>query len=356
MHKIFLGLLLPIVLASWGCTSGQPTQGAGSFPVGTPVEIEAPLGLPPVLIPAGNPPTVETISLGRRLYYDPMLSVDDTVACASCHHPDFGFTDGKPVSEGVNGQKGGRNAPTVFNVAYFTTQFWDGRAPNLEKQAEGPVQNPIEMAHTLEGVEQKLSVDASYRADFEEAFGPGPITYEKVEKAIASFERTVISGNSPFDRYFYSGDETTLSEAAKRGLEIFRNPQKGNCTACHPIGLFTDNQFHNIGVGVDDQGELTDVGRYEVSKNEADRGAFKTPSLRNIALTAPYMHDGGLKTLKEVVDFYIGGGNSNPHLDPQLKVLTPTTETGEVNWSGADLEAFLEALTGELPSNVGPLD
>ncbi len=356
MHKIFLGLLLPIVLASWGCTSGQPTQGAGSFPIGTPVEIEAPLGLPPVLIPAGNPPTVETISLGRRLYYDPMLSVDDTVACASCHHPDFGFTDGKPVSEGVNGQKGGRNAPTVFNVAYFTTQFWDGRAPNLEKQAEGPVQNPIEMAHTLEGVEQKLSVDASYRADFEEAFGPGPITYEKVEKAIASFERTVISGNSPFDRYFYSGDETTLSEAAKRGLEIFRNPQKGNCTACHPIGLFTDNQFHNIGVGVDDQGELTDVGRYEVSKNEADRGAFKTPSLRNIALTAPYMHDGGLKTLKEVVDFYIGGGNSNPHLDPQLKVLTPTTETGEVNWSGADLEAFLEALTGELPSNVGPLD
>ena len=356
MHRIFLGLLFPVVLASWGCPSGTPTQGAGSFPIGTPVEIEAPLGLPPVLIPADNPPTAETISLGRRLYYDPMLSVDDTVACASCHHPDFGFTDGKPVSEGVNGQKGGRNAPTVFNVAYFATQFWDGRAPNLEKQAEGPVQNPIEMAHTLEGVEQKLTADPTYQAEFEKAFGPGPITYAKVEKAIASFERTVISGNSPFDRYFYGGDETALSEAAKRGLEILRNPQKGNCTACHPIGLFTDNQFHNIGVGVDDQGELTDLGRYEVSKNEADRGAFKTPSLRNIALTAPYMHDGSLKTLKEVVDFYIGGGNSNPHLDLQLKVLTPTTETGEVNWSGADLEAFLEALTGEIPPNVGPLD
>jgi cytochrome c peroxidase len=285
-----------------------------------------------------------------------MLSVDDTVACASCHHPDFGFTDGKPVSEGVNGQKGGRNAPTVFNVAYFATQFWDGRSPNLENQAEGPVQNPIEMAHTLEGVEQKLTADPTYQAEFEKAFGPGAITYEKVEKAIASFERTVISGNSPFDRYFYGGDETALSEAAKRGLEILRDPEKGNCTACHPIGLFTDNQFHNIGVGVDDRGELTDVGRYEVSKNEADRGAFKTPSLRNIALTAPYMHDGSLKTLKEVVDFYIGGGNSNPHLDPQLKVLTPTTETGQVNWSGADLEAFLEALTGEIPPNVGPLD
>ncbi len=314
------------------------------------------MGLPPVLIPADNPPTAETISLGRRLYYDPMLSVDDTVACSSCHHPDFGFSDGKQVSEGVNGQKGGRNAPTVFNSAYYATQFWDGRASNLEKQAEGPVQNPIEMAHTLEGVEKKLSADPTYRADFEEAFGAGPITYEMVEKAIASFERTVISGNSPFDRYFYAGDETALSEAAKLGLEIFRDPQKGNCTACHPIGLFTDNQFHNIGVGVDDQGELSDLGRYEVTKKDSDRGAFKTPSLRNIALTAPYMHDGSLKTLKEVVDFYIGGGNSNPHLDPQLNVLTPTTETGEVNWSGADLEAFLEALTGEVPPNVGPLD
>ncbi|MCH8016341.1 MAG: cytochrome-c peroxidase [Acidobacteria bacterium] len=353
-HKIFLGFLIPIVLGSWGCQG--PTEGAGSVPIGTPVEIEAPLGLPPVLIPADNPPTAETISLGRRLYYDPMLSVDDTVACASCHHPDFGFTDGKPVSEGVNGQKGGRNAPTVFNVAYSTTQFWDGRSPNLENQAEGPVQNPIEMAHTLEGVEQKLTADPTYQAEFEKAFGPGPITYEKVEKAIASFERTVISGNSPFDRYFYGGDETALSEAAKRGLEILRDPQKGNCTACHPIGLFTDNQFHNIGVGVDDQGELTDLGRYEVTKKDSDRGAFKTPSLRNIALTGPYMHDGSLKTLKEVVDFYIGGGNSNPHLDPQLKVLTPTTETGEVNWSGADLEAFLEALTGEIPPNLGPLN
>ena len=226
----------------------------------------------------------------------------------------------------------------------------------FEGSSEGPVQNPIEMAHTLEGVEQKLTADPTYQAEFEKAFGPGPITYAKVEKASASFERTVISGNSPFDRYFYGGDETALSEAAKRGLEISRDPMKGNCTACHPIGLFTDNQFHNIGVGVDDQGELTDLGRYEVSKNEADRGAFKTPSLRNIALTAPYMHDGSLKTLKEVVDFYIGGGNSNPHLDPQLKVLTPTTETGAVNWSGADLEAFLEALTGEIPPNVGPLD
>ena len=138
-----------------------------AMPRGTPIEVRAPLGLPPVPIPAGNPATAETIELGRRLYYDPLLSVDNTVACASCHHPDFGFTDGKQFSEGVGGQKGGRNAPTVFNAAYYTTQFWDGRASSLEKQAEGPVENPIEMANTLEAVEKKLTADASYRAAFE---------------------------------------------------------------------------------------------------------------------------------------------------------------------------------------------
>ena len=234
------------------------------------------------------------MALGRKLYYDPLLSVDGTIACASCHHPDTGFADGKPVSEDVGGQKGGRSTPSVFNAAYYTTQFWDGRAAHLEEQARGPVSNPIEMAHTLEGAVDKLSADATYRKDFEKAFGPGPITYEMVEKSIASFERTVISGDSPFDRYFYGGDETALSEAARRGLDGFRDPQRGNCTACHVLGLFTDNQFHNLGVGLDETGELTDVGRYEVTKQDSDRGTFKTVSLRNIALTAPYMHDGRL--------------------------------------------------------------
>ena len=198
--------------------------------------------------------------------------------------------------------------------------------------------------------------DASYREAFQEAFGPGPITYDRVARSIASFERTVISGNSPFDRYFYGGDENALSQEARRGLEIFRNPDQGNCTACHPMGLFTDNQFHNIGVGVNDEGELTDLGRSEVTERDGDRGAFKTPSLRNVALSAPYMHDGSLQTLREVVDFYVGGGNSNAHLDPQLKVLTPTSPTGNVNWSRDDLVAFLEALSGEIPPHVGPPD
>ncbi len=320
-------------------------------PRGSPVQIAGPLGLPPVPIPADNPPTVETIALGRKLYYDPTLSVDNTVGCASCHSPDHGFSDGKQFSVGVKGQKGGRNAPTVLNAAYYTLQFWDGRAPSLEKQAEGPVQNPVEMAHTLGGVEKKLNANATYRAEFEKAFGPGRITYEMVEKAIASFERTVISGNSPFDRYFYGGDKKALTPAARRGLEVFRNAKKGNCAVCHTIGekyaLFSDNKFHNIGVGAEG-GEIRDLGRYAVTKNKADLGAFKTPSLRNIALTAPYMHDGGQKTLKDVIDFYIGGGNSNPSLDKEIKSLDFLT-----GQERTDLRAFLESLTGVMPPNTG---
>ena len=357
-----LGVVLIVVgLMLYRARKPEPAPPAkappAAMPRGTPIEVRAPMGLPPVPIPADNPPTADTVALGRLLYYDPILSVDNTVACATCHHPDFGFTDGKQFSEGVGGQKGGRNAPTVFNAAYYTTQFWDGRAPSLEKQAEGPVENPVEMAHTLEGVEKKLTADASYRAAFEKAFGPGPITYEKVEKAIASFERTVVSGNSPFDRYYYAGDTKALSKAAQRGLEVFRDSEKGDCAECHTIGekhaLFTDNEFHNIGVGVKlvlgGVPELTDQGRFDVTKNEADRGAFKTPSLRNIAQTAPYMHDGSLKTLKEVVDLYVGGGNSNPHLDKEIQELDFLSGRER-----ADLVAFLESLTGEIPPMIGP--
>jgi cytochrome c peroxidase len=321
------------------------------MPIGARVEIPAPLGLPPVPIPPDNPPTAETIALGRRLYYDTALSVDHTISCASCHDPKFGFSDGHQFSDGVRNQKGTRNAPTVFNAAYFTTQFWDGRAPSLEKQAEGPVQNPVEMAFTLEGVEKRLSADPSYQAAFDKAFGPGPITYEMVEKCIASFERTVISGNSPFDRYFYGGDKKALSESAKRGLEVFRNPKKGDCAACHLIGdkyaLFMDDKFHNIGIGAETE-QLADLGRFMVTHIDSDRGAFKTPSLRNIALTAPYFHDGSRKTIKDAIDYYIGGGNSNPHLDKEIHVLDFLTGKER-----ADLQAFLESLTGEMPPNVG---
>ena len=344
------GLLLLL-----GCSSAPKVEEkkaeAPAKPIGTVVEIKAPLGLPPVPIPADNPPTAETIALGRKLYYDGKLSVDQTISCASCHHPLLGFSDGKPVSDGVKGGRGNRNAPVVMNAAYFTLQFWDGRAPSLEKQAEGPVANPIEMGMTHEGVVERLANDEPYKAEFAKAFGPGPVTYDKVGKAIASFERTVISGDSPFDRYQYGGDKKAMSPAAIRGLEVFKNPAKGNCAVCHTIeekyALFMDNKFHNLGVGMNAKGELTDLGRYEQTKVDADRGAFKTPSLRNIALSAPYMHDGSHKTLKEVVDFYVGGGNSNEHLDKDIKALKLSTQ------ERADLVEFMKALTGVIPPNIG---
>jgi cytochrome c peroxidase len=327
------------------------TQPAPAKPIGTPLVISAPLGLPAVPIPADNQPTVEEVALGKRLYYDTVLSVDHSISCASCHMPAAGFADPKPVSVGVGGKTGTRNSPAVIDSAYYVTQFWDGRAPSLEKQAEGPVTNPVEMAHTLKGVAERLNADPSYREEFKKAFGPGPITFDMVEKAIASFERTVLAGDSLFDRYFYGGDQKSLSASARRGLEIFQKADKGNCASCHTIGeqyaLFTDNQFHNIGVGVVDE-KPTDMGRFEVSHIDADRGAFRTPSLRNVALTAPYMHDGSLKTLKDVVDFYVGGGNSSPWRDAKMKSLNLTGQ------ERGDLIEFLKSLTGEVPKSALP--
>lgn len=356
--------LLTTLAAAWilaSCGSKPTAENAekkeiiavAAKPIGAIIEIKAPLGLPPVPVPPDNPPTAETVSLGRKLYYDTKLSIDNTVACASCHHPNTAFGDGKPVSAGFKGQKGGRSAPTVFNAAYYKVQFWDGRAPTLEKQAEGPVGNPIEMGHSIEACAAKLDTDPAYKAEFEKAYGPGPVTYDKIAKAIASFERTVISGNSPFDRYLYGGDKKALSPAAQRGLAVFRDAKKGNCAVCHTIdekyALFTDSKFHNLGVGVNAKGELIDLGRFQETKVEADRGAFKTPTIRNIALTAPYMHDGSLKTLKEVVDFYVGGGNSNENRDKEIKSLDHLTKQER-----ADLVAFMESLTGEIPQQVGP--
>jgi cytochrome c peroxidase len=345
--------LIAVFLTACGTASKAPEPAVKPRPIGAVMEIKAPLGLPPVPMPADNPATAETIALGRRLYYDTILSKDSTISCATCHSPALGFSDGQPVSTGIGKQKGGRNAPTVINSAYNTFQFWDGRAASLEEQAAGPMQNPIEMGHSIDGINNLLANNAAYKADFEKAFGPGPATFEKVTMAIAAFERTVLAGNSPFDKYMYGGDRKAMSPAAIRGLEVFRNPQKGNCAVCHTIekdhALFTDNKFHNLGVGMDSKGELKDLGRYEVTKREEDKGAFKTPTLRNIARTAPYMHDGSLKTLKEVVDFYVGGGNSNPHLDKEIKSLEHLSKQDR-----EDLVAFMEALTGEFPYEVGP--
>jgi cytochrome c peroxidase len=350
--KIFLFILVITVVASTFLVYSQTQAASPLLPIGKAIQIKAPLGLPPVPIPADNPPTAETIALGRRLYYDPILSVDNTVSCGTCHSPQFGFADPKPVSEGVGKKTGTRHSPSVMNTAYFTTQFWDGRSPSLENQAEGPVQNPVEMANTLATVEQRLNADPSYREDFAKAWGPKPITYEMVEKSIASFERTVLSGNSPFDRWKYGHDENAVNASVKRGFVVFTSRKKGNCAACHSVSdkyaLFTDNEFHNVGIGVD-MGQFTDVGLFAVTQREADKGKFKTPCLRNIAQTAPYMSDGSLKDLKEVIDFYIGAGNSNPNLDKEIHVLDFLS-----GQERADLQAFLNSLTGELPPNLGP--
>jgi len=323
------------------------------LPIGKVVLIPTPLGLPPVPIPKDNPPTAETIALGRRLYYDPVLSVDGTVSCATCHAENLGFSDGRPVSLGVGHKIGTRNALTVINSAYSDLQFWDGRAPSLEKQAEGPMANPVEMAHSLERVVQRLQSNPSYREDFKKAWGTDQIAIDMVTKSIASFERTVVSGNSPFDKFYYGKDKTALSASAQRGLQVFVDPKKGNCAVCNTIGpkyaLFTDNQFHNIGIGADMDGKFVDTGRYSQTKDDADMGRFKTPTLRNIAQTAPYMHDGSLRTLKDTVDHYIGGGNSNPHLDKEIHALDFLNAEER-----ADLLAFLNSLTGEIPANLGP--
>ena len=324
------------------------------MPIGTPVVIRTPLGLPPVPIPDDNPPTAETIALGRRLFYDTRLSVDSTVSCASCHQPAMAFSDGKRVSEGVQKQKGTRNAPSLLNVAYRQGFFWDGRSASLEAQSEEPVKNPLEMAHSLRGVEERLASDSSYGAAFEHAFGAEAISYAAVAKAIAAFERTLLCGNSPFDRYFYGHDPNALSESAKRGFEIFRNPGGANCATCHTIGekyaLFTDNKFHNTSVGGEDaSGNPLDLGRYIITKSEDDKGAFRTPSLRNVALTAPYFHNGSRVTLEDVIGFYIRGGNPLRHRDKEIQ---PLWLSGEER---ADLVEFLKSLTGQMPADSGPL-
>lgn len=300
-----------------------------------PYTLTLPLGLQEeaAYIPPDNPLTAEKIELGRQLYFDGRLSADGTVSCATCHAPDKGFSDGRHTSTGIKGQVGGRNAPVAINRLFSQEQFWDGRAASLEDQALGPIQNPIEMGNTLKKMVAKLHTIQGYRKQFKKVFGTD-VTEAGVAKAIAAFERSLVCGNSAFDRY-EEGDDAALSESEQRGLELFR--ERGNCIRCHTGFAFTDERYHNIGVGMDKASP--DLGRFKVTKKESDKGAFKTPTLRNIGASGPYFHDGSAKTLEDVVEFYDKGGTKNPNLSNEMKRLLLSVP------EKADLVAFLKSLS-----------
>ncbi len=335
-------VVISLALVLYACApSKEVKQEAPKSPV--VYKISYPAGLDPesANIPKDNPLTEEKIKLGNRLYFEKSLSADGSISCASCHIPEKGFADPNRFSIGVGGKKGGRQAPTVINRLFSTKQFWDGRAASLEDQALGPVQNPVEMAMpSMEVVVGKLSADPSYTADFKAAFPPeGAITDVHIAQAIASFERTVLSGNSPFDK-FKAGDKSAMSEAAQRGYLIFKDEKKGNCETCHVGFNFTDENYNNIGVGM--AAKQPDLGYFAISKLEGHKGAFKTPTLREIASTAPYMHDGSQETLEEVVSFYNKGGHKNKWLSTKIKPLNLTKQ------EESDLVEFLKALSGEV--------
>ncbi|HHJ17120.1 MAG TPA: cytochrome-c peroxidase [Gammaproteobacteria bacterium] len=338
----------------------------------------APLGLPPVPIPADNPQTPAKIALGDRLFHDTRFSADGKVSCATCHAQEKAFTDNLPVSKGFSGLTGTRNAPTVINSAYMKTLFWDGREPDLEGQSKQPFINPVEGG--LPDHKPLLAVirkDRAYTRAFKKVFGADrdAIDMGHVAMAIASFERTVVSGDSPFDRYYYGRDSKAMTPAQVRGLAVFTG--KGRCVSCHTIeqtqALFTDNRFHNIGVGfkrisgretqtaqqflqarrqgadvditVLTKADMSELGRFAVTENITEVGAFKTPTLRNIARTAPYMHDGSLATLEDVVDFYNNGGRVQ-QADPVSGFLSGGIRPlGLGKRDKRDLVEFMKALT-----------
>lgn len=351
-----------------------------------PFVLISPRGLPDLaaVIPPSNPMTQGRVSLGGQFFYDPRISLDGTVSCASCHDPARGWTDHRVTSVGINNQLGARNSPTVLNTAFGRSYFVDGRSPSLEGQAQGPIQNKIEMGdQSYRQIIERLRAIPAYREQFRRVFGTD-VTLDGLAKAIAAFERTALTGDSLYDRY-EAGDpddqaegeptERTfrlLTPAQKRGMILFglasvlkpndpdvspadreRNA-RARCTNCHAGANFTDEMFHNLGVGYDPKvGKFSDLGRDAITpigtKSEADRGAFKTPTLRDIDRTAPYMHDGSEATLEAVVEFYDRGGIRNPTLDRKLEPLNLSSA------EKADLVAFLHALTGRTTPITPPI-
>jgi cytochrome c peroxidase len=335
-------VLLSVALTA--CSTGKETASAPPWEVANPIRPvpEPPLGIEFKLTTLPNPPTPERVRLGRWLFYDTRLSGDGTVSCATCHRPENAFSEPTPVSAGIRGQKGARKAPTFINQALtlYPHFFWDGRAGSLEDQALGPIANPIEMGSTHESMIQTLSRVPGYKPYFKEAFGDDSITKERVAQALAAYERTRMSGNSPWDRWRVNRDEQAVSAQVKQGHDLFYN--KGRCNQCHLGNSFTDSSFHNLGVGWNPKTKtFADLGRFVVTKKPMDRGAFKTPTLREVTKHPPYMHDGSQKTLHEVVEWYNRGGEKNPQLDPKMSPLHLTPQEIDA------LVAFMAALEGE---------
>lgn len=331
------------------------------------------IGKDQVFIPEDNPITRAKVELGRQLYFDRRLSKDGTVSCADCHHPDNGYAKDTQFGVGIEDQTGNRNSPVAYNRILSKAQFWDGRADSLEAQAVGPIANPIEMGNTHEAVVAFLNKNEVYSAQFVKIFGRKP-NIDDVGRAIATFERVLVTGDSAYDlnepvvkmsklidaefddieeakeeepemyeRYVAlkkKAEAKPMSESALRGQKLFFG-EKANCTACHVGANFADEKYHNLGVGM--TAEEPDKGRHDVTKDPKDIGAFKTPTVRNVTLTAPYMHDGSQKTLREVVEWYAKGGHPNENLSDKVKKFEASEQ------DILDLVAFMEALTGDLP-------
>ncbi len=346
----------------------QPSQ-KNSIPLGLPADTWD------YYVPRNNQLIPAKIELGRKLFFDARLSSDGKVSCSSCHDPKLAFTDGKAVAEGISGRRGARNSPTILNATFNAGQFWDGRADTLEDQAIQPLINHLEMGNqSYDEVVKRLRAIPEYVAEFKSVFG-GEVKIELIGKAIAAYERTLVSGDSPFDR-FMAGDQSAISEAAKRGFALFRG--KARCSRCHTFSdalpFFSDFNYHNTGVAAnhpnfdklsrrayevietDRAKEVIDklaaedggqeLGRVLVSYQVFDIGSYRTPSLRNIALTAPYFHDGSAKTLADVVRFYNEGGRQNINREWDLNALALTVDEQR------DLVAFLESLTGISRSTI----
>lgn len=300
-----------------------------------------PLGLAPIPWPNDNPYTKEKAELGKLLYFDERLSEDHTISCAHCHNMTCGYSDCKKIAVGINNHKGTRHSPTIINAAYSPYLFWDGRANSLEEQCKGPLGNIREMTKLKDVHEahrqcvEEIKKIEGYQPLFEKAFGHQNITINEISQAIATFERTILSGNSPYDRY-EQGDKKALSSEQIQGLKVFKDV---GCANCHGGFNFTNQGFANIGIGMD---ALTpDLGRYLITHNEREWGAFKIPTLRDVDHNAPYMHDGSLGTLEDVIEYYDKGGTKNKNLHPLIRPLHLSKENKKA------LLDFLKSLNGE---------